>query len=45
MLDRLPGFWHVSDTPLSLISSMSVFGVKQLPLTWEKEQHNKNATG
>jgi cytochrome P450 len=42
MLDRLPGFWHVSDTPLSLISSMSVFGVKQLPLTWEKEHNVMN---
>ncbi|WP_236601787.1 cytochrome P450 [Ktedonobacter sp. SOSP1-52] len=36
MLDRLPGSWHVSDAPLSLISSMSVLGVKTLPLTWEK---------
>ena len=36
MLDRLPGSWHVSDAPLSLISSMSVFGVKTLPMTWEK---------
>ncbi len=36
MLDRLPGSWHVSDAPLSLISSSSVFGVKTLPLTWEK---------
>jgi cytochrome P450 len=36
MLDRLPGTWHVSDAPLSLISSMSVFGVKTLPMTWEK---------
>ncbi len=36
MLDRLPGSWHVSDVPLSPIQSMSAFGVKQLPLTWEK---------
>ncbi|GHO53595.1 cytochrome P450 [Ktedonobacter robiniae] len=36
MLDRLPGSWHVSDVPLSPIKSMSAFGVKQLPLTWEK---------
>lgn len=36
MLDRLPGSWHVSDAPLPLISSMSVFGVKTLPMTWEK---------
>ena len=36
MLDRLPGSWHVSDAPLSLISSMSVFGVKTLPMTWQK---------
>ncbi|GHO98241.1 hypothetical protein KSF_082890 [Reticulibacter mediterranei] len=36
MLDRLPGSWHVSDAPLSPIKSMSSFGVKQLPLTWEK---------
>ncbi|GHO47754.1 cytochrome P450 [Ktedonospora formicarum] len=36
MLDRLPGSWHVSDAPLSPIKSSSVFGVKQLPLTWEK---------
>jgi cytochrome P450 len=36
MLDRLSGSWHVSDAPLSLVSSMSVFGVKTLPMTWEK---------
>jgi cytochrome P450 len=36
MLDRLPGSWHVSDEPLSPIQSMSAFGVKTLPLTWEK---------
>lgn len=36
MLDHLPGSWHVSDAPLSPIQSMSVFGVKQLPLTWGK---------
>jgi cytochrome P450 len=36
MLDRLPGSWYVSDVPLSPIKSMSVFGVKTLPLTWEK---------
>jgi cytochrome P450 len=36
MLDRLPGSWHVPDVPLSPIKSMSAFGVKQLPLTWEK---------
>ncbi|MBO0794011.1 MAG: cytochrome P450, partial [Ktedonobacteraceae bacterium] len=36
MLDRLPGSWHVSDAPLSLINSSSVFGVKTLPLIWGK---------
>jgi cytochrome P450 len=36
MLDRLPGFWRVSDAPLSLIRSMSVLGVKTLPMTWKK---------
>ncbi|QBD76046.1 cytochrome P450 [Ktedonosporobacter rubrisoli] len=36
MLDRLPGSWHVPDVPLSPIKSMSVFGVKELPLTWQK---------
>ncbi|QBD83421.1 cytochrome P450 [Ktedonosporobacter rubrisoli] len=36
MLDRLPGSWHVPDAPLSPIESMSVFGVKNLPLTWQK---------
>jgi cytochrome P450 len=36
MLDRLPGSWHVSDVPLSPLKSMFVFGVKQLPLTWEQ---------
>lgn len=36
MLDCLPGSWHVSDAPLSLIKSMSVFGVKTLPMTWGK---------
>ena len=36
MLDRLPGSWHVPGVPLSPIKSMSAFGVKQLPLTWEK---------
>ncbi|GHO44923.1 cytochrome P450 [Ktedonospora formicarum] len=36
MLDRLSGSWHVSDVPLSPIKSMSAFGVKNLPLTWEK---------
>lgn len=36
MLDRLPGSWHVPDAPLSPISSVSVFGMKTLPLTWEK---------
>lgn len=36
MLDRLPGSWQVPDVPLSPINSMSVFGVKKLPLTWEK---------
>ncbi len=36
LLDRLPGSWHVPDAPLSLINSMSVFGVKTLPMTWEK---------
>ncbi|GHO57809.1 cytochrome P450 [Ktedonobacter robiniae] len=36
MLDRQPGSWHVSDAPRSLISSMSVLGVKTLSLTWEK---------
>jgi cytochrome P450 len=36
MLDRLPGSWHVPDVPLSLIKSMSTFGVKTLPLIWEK---------
>jgi cytochrome P450 len=36
MLDRLPDTWHVSDAPLSLINSMSVLGVKTLPMTWEK---------
>ncbi|MBE3560811.1 MAG: cytochrome P450 [Ktedonobacteraceae bacterium] len=40
MLDRLPGSWYVPwyvpDAPLSVISSMSVFGVKTLPMTWEK---------
>ncbi len=36
MLDRLPGSWHVPDVPLSPIKNMSTFGVKQLPLTWEK---------
>jgi cytochrome P450 len=36
MLDRLPGSWHVSDAPLSLISSSSVFGVKTLPMTWQE---------
>jgi cytochrome P450 len=36
MLDRLPGSWHVPDVPLSPIKSMSAFGMKTLPLTWEK---------
>jgi cytochrome P450 len=36
MLNRLPGSWHVLDVPLSPIKSMSSFGVKTLPLTWEK---------
>jgi len=36
MLDRLPGSWQVPDVPLSPIKNMSTFGVKQLPLTWEK---------
>jgi cytochrome P450 len=36
MLDRLPGSWHVPDVPLSPIQSMSAFGVKQLPLIWQK---------
>jgi cytochrome P450 len=36
MLDRLPGSWHMPDAPLSPIKSMSAFGVKELPLTWEK---------
>jgi hypothetical protein len=36
MLDRLPGSWRVPDVPLSPIKSMSAFGVKRLPLTWEK---------
>ncbi|GHO65505.1 hypothetical protein KSC_043970 [Ktedonobacter sp. SOSP1-52] len=36
MLDRLPGSWRVSDGPLTPLKSMSTFGVKQLPLTWEK---------
>jgi cytochrome P450 len=36
MLDRLPGSWQVPDVPLSPIKSMSAFGVKRLPLTWEK---------
>lgn len=36
MLDRLPGSWHVPDVPLSPLQNMSTFGVKQLPLTWEK---------
>jgi cytochrome P450 len=36
MLDRLPGSWHVPDVPLEPIKSMSAFGMKKLPLTWEK---------
>jgi cytochrome P450 len=36
MLDRLPGSWQVPDVLLSPIKSSSVFGVKQLPLTWKK---------
>jgi cytochrome P450 len=36
MLDRLPGSWQVPDAPLSPIKNMSVFGMKKLPLTWEK---------
>jgi cytochrome P450 len=36
MLDRLPGSWQVPDVPLSPIKSMSAFGMKKLPLTWEK---------
>jgi cytochrome P450 len=37
MLDRLPGSWHVpADTPLSPLQSMSAFGVRSLPLIWEK---------
>jgi cytochrome P450 len=36
MLDRLPGSWQVPDVPLSPIKSMSAFGIKKLPLTWEK---------
>ncbi|GHO81507.1 putative cytochrome P450 YjiB [Ktedonobacter sp. SOSP1-85] len=36
MLDRLPGSWQVPDVPLSPITSMSTFGVKKLPLIWEK---------
>lgn len=36
MLDRLPGSWRVPDVPLSPIKSMSAFGMKKLPLTWEK---------
>jgi cytochrome P450 len=36
MLDRLPGSWRVPDVPLEPIKSMSAFGVKRLPLTWEK---------
>jgi cytochrome P450 len=35
MLDRLPGSWQVPDAPLSLINSMSVLGMKKLPLTWD----------
>ncbi|GCE50396.1 cytochrome P450 [Thermosporothrix hazakensis] len=37
MLDRLPGSWNVPDEPLSLVKNMSTFGVKKLPLVWEKE--------
>jgi cytochrome P450 len=44
MLDRLPGSWHVPDVPLSPISSMSVFGVKTLPMTWEKEQNVRSGS-
>jgi hypothetical protein len=36
MLDRLPGSWQVPEAPLSPIKSMSAFGTKNLPLTWEK---------
>jgi cytochrome P450 len=36
MLDRLPGSWQVPDVPLSPLKSMAVFGMKKLPLTWEK---------
>ncbi|HTK05630.1 MAG TPA: cytochrome P450 [Ktedonobacteraceae bacterium] len=36
MLDRLPGSWQVPDVPLSPIKNMSTFGIKKLPLTWEK---------
>ncbi len=36
MLDRLPGSWRVPDVPLEPIKSMSAFGMKQLPLRWEK---------
>ncbi|GHO56384.1 cytochrome P450 [Ktedonobacter robiniae] len=36
MLDRLPGSWHVSDAPLFPIKNMSTFGIKKLPLTWNK---------
>ncbi len=36
MLDRLPGSWQVPDAPLSPIKSMPAFGMKKVPLTWEK---------
>ncbi|GHO48529.1 hypothetical protein [Ktedonospora formicarum] len=37
LLDRLHDSWHVPDVPLSMLKSISAFGVKTLPLTWEKE--------
>jgi cytochrome P450 len=36
MLDRLLGSWRVPDVPLSPIKNIPVFGVKNLPLTWEE---------
>jgi cytochrome P450 len=36
MLERFPGSWHIPDVPLEPIQSDIVFGVKSVPMIWEK---------
>ncbi len=38
LLERFPGRWHVRKVPLQPIRSHFVFGVKNLPLTWESSK-------